>query len=179
MSIGARAARRLLGDWRGLLAKNVEDARPVLKDLLDGEPECASFALPEHAYCRAHREHHRADIDAKRARLDKVVAETEQQIVMQKEIDFLKAKLQKRLHSASLREMLARAYQRQTEMFAHQRELEGIVNVDKRVIEISDNLRRGVSMPHLQRAIDNAKKATRMNDRCACGKHAVSYLEAK
>jgi len=33
-----RRARRMLADWRGLLARNTEDARPVLKDLLDGEP---------------------------------------------------------------------------------------------------------------------------------------------
>jgi hypothetical protein len=33
-----RKARRLLGDWRGLLARNTADARPVLKELLDGEP---------------------------------------------------------------------------------------------------------------------------------------------
>ena len=51
--------------------------------------------------------------------------------------------------------------------------------MDKRIVEISDNLRRGVTMPHLQRAIDNVTRVTRMNERCACGKHAVACLEAK
>jgi site-specific DNA recombinase len=48
-----RRARRLLGDWRGLLAKNAEDARPVLKDLLDGEP--ISFTPVDDATLRGFR----------------------------------------------------------------------------------------------------------------------------
>ena len=55
--------------------------------------------------------------------------------------------------------------------------------MDTRIIEISDNLRRGTTMPHLQRAIEavTASRAMRSHggERCInCGKHAVCHLYA-
>jgi site-specific DNA recombinase len=44
-----RHARRLLDDWRGLLLGSIEDARSLLRSLLDGET-IAFTPLPERAY---------------------------------------------------------------------------------------------------------------------------------